>query len=219
MKNKQPKCLTDSDGNQIPIKYLKPYEKTREKKVQAIFTRWTKTRAAVEKCMADCINDLVELQGERAKLPNGDIGAKGNFSVSSFDGLINVQIKQSYNIRLDERSERARDMMLAYAESMIGKVQDIAGVDVQFMRRMIESTFKPTSTGQLSVGKVFDLLKYTVNDPNWIKAQNILRDSMESERSKAYLIVAKKPDRQHDAETIRLDAADCWPMSEAVDAN
>ena len=204
--------MVDSDGNPVPIKHVNAFDRLRDKKVMAIYNRWTKARQVVERCMAECLQDLAELQGERSKQPKGQLGIKGNFSISSFDGLVNVQIRQNYNIVLDARSVQARDMMFEYAESMIGKVKDIAGVDVQFLRKTIATTFKPSSTGQLPIGKVYDLIRLDVRDPQWIKARELLQESMDSQKGKAYLVVAKKPDHQHDAETIRLDAADCWPL-------
>lgn len=220
MSDKQAKFMIDSDGNQVPLKHVNQYDRTRDKKVRAIVGRWIKARKVVESCVAECLKDLDDLQGERTKQPNGALGARGNFSVRSFDGLLSVAIKQSYNITLDARAGQARDMMFAYAESMIGRVKDVAGVDVQFLRDTIATTFKPSSTGQISVGKVFDLLGLGVRDPQWLKARALLQESMDSQKGKAYLIVAVKPDRQHDAEPIRLDAADCWPMvKEVSDAN
>lgn len=212
MKNTDTKFMTDSDGNQVPLKHVNPYDRTRDKKVRAIVGRWIKARKVVESCVAECLKDLDDLRGERSRLPNGALGPRGNFSVSSFDGLFNVQIKQNYNITLDARAGQARDMMFAYADRMVGKVQDVAGVDVLFLRDMIATTFKTSSTGQLSIGKVFDLIRLDVRDAEWLKARALLQESMDSQRGKAYLVVAIKPDRQHPAETIRLDAADCWPI-------
>lgn len=209
-----PKFLTDTDGNPVPLRHVSAYDRLRDKKVKAIYARWIKARGVVERCMADCVKDIIDLQGERAKLPNGEIGLKGNFSVSSFDGLTHVLVKQHYNLKLDDRAKQARDIMLAYAESMVGKVKAVAGIDVQFLRNLITGAFKPSSTGALPVGKVLELIRYTVNDPEWARARSMLIDSMNAEKGKAYLIVGRKPGRQHDLETIRLDAADCWPRSE-----
>ena len=214
----KPTFLTDTDGNPVPLRHVSAYDRLRDKKVKAIYARWIRARQVVERCMADCINDVLEIQGERAKLPNGGIGLKGNFAVSSFDGLINVQVKQHYNLKLDDRAKQARDIMLTYAESMVGKVKAVAGIDVQFLRNLITGAFKPSSTGALPVGKVIELIRYTVNDPEWARARAMLIDSMNAEKGKAYLIVGRKPNRQHDLETIRLDAADCWPQATPVQA-
>jgi len=208
MKTKQIQTMTDTDGLEVPIKHVQPYDRNRDKKVRAILARWEKTRKAIEDCMAACIKDLNDLQGERAKLPNGDLGSKGNFSVSSFDGIVHVQIKQNYNTLLDDRSRQAREIMLAYAERIVGKIE---GMDGAFLSQVITDTFQPTSTGVLSQGKVLKLLRYTIKDKEWERARDLMYASMLPERGKAYLSVGVKPDRQHDPVNIRLDAADCWP--------
>ncbi len=209
MSTKTPKFMTDSDGNQVPIKHVNAWDRLRDRKVRAIHSRWSKTREALEKCMEACLRDLQDLQGARALLPNGDLAPRGNFSVTSFDGLIHVQIKQHYRIMLDDRSIQARDIMLDFAKRIVGRIE---GVDAQFLYQLVEDTFKPTSSGALPVGKVLSLLRYKIKDMAWIRARDMLADSIKPERGKAYLIVGVKADHQHDLKTIRLDAADCWPV-------
>lgn len=210
------KYMINSDGDAVPMRNVTAYEKETERKVQAIYKRWIKTRKAIEKCMADCIDDMTYLAGERKKgAKKGTqkaLGAKGNFSVASFDGLISIQIKQTYQIFLDDRAIQARDLMFAYAKGQIEKVSSAGGEDFPFLMQLIEDTFRPNASGALPYGKVLQLLRYDIKAAAWLKARALLVDSIKPQKSKAYLIVAKKPSRQHDAETIRLDAADCWPM-------
>jgi len=211
MSKKEAKTMIDSDGNSVPLKHVQPYDRLRDRKVRAIHARWIKTRAVLEACMADCIRDLTALQG--ARLDQGDaLGVRGNFSVSSFDGLINVQIKQSYQINLDDRARQARDMMLEYAKALVERV---GGMDGEALSQIITETFKANAMGSLSVGKVISLLRLDIRAAAWIQAKDLLSASLHSKKGKAYLIVGAKPDRQHDIDTIRLDAADCWPVQEA----
>lgn len=205
------KFMTNSDGDPVPIKNVQPYDRLRDKKVRACIARARKAREALEKMMRECLSDISGLRGERSKLVNGSLGAKGNFAVSSFDGLLKVEIKQRFNIMLDDRAKQARDMMLEYVASMIGKAKDVAGVDVNFLHEMITAAFSPNQCGNLSIAKVNDLIKATANYPKLADARSLLIDSMNSEKGKAYLIFSQRPDRQHDFEAIRLDSADCWP--------
>lgn len=217
MKKSETKTMIDSDGNPVPMKHVQAYDRLRDRKVRAIHARWVKTRQAVERCMADCIKDMAELQGAKVDSTGSELGVKGNFSVSSFDGLINVQIKQSYRINLDDRARQARDMMLDYAKALVERV---GGLDGEALGQIITETFKANAMGSLSVGKVLSLLRLEIRAAAWIKAKELLSASIQPEKGKAYLIVGVKPDRQHDAQTIRLDAADCWPIAEEVsDAN
>lgn len=212
MKQAKPKYMINSDGDPVPVKHVSTYEKKTEHKVQAIYKRWNKTRRALEKCMADCVADMAYLQDERVKLPGGKLGKKGNFSVSSFDGLVNIQIKQNYQISLDDRAKQARDLMFDYAEKQVAKMGEASGENFPFLMQLIEDTFRPNSIGALPYGKVLQLLRYDIKAVQWLKARALLVDSIKPQKGKAYLIVSEQVDRQHDAETIRLDAADCWPI-------
>lgn len=220
MAKKAPKTkfMTNADGDPVPMRNVTAYEKETERKVRAIYNRWTKARAMLEKCMTECVADMDFLKGERKKgAKKGTekkLGVKGNFSVSSFDGLITVQIQQSYQIFLDERSIQARDLMLDYANKVVAKVTEAAGENVPFLTQLIEDTFRPNSNGALPYGKVLRLLRYNITAAQWLKARALLVDSIKPQKSKQYLMVGVKPDRQHDAKNIRLDAADCWPMEE-----
>jgi len=176
MKKPATKFMTNSDGDPVPVKNVQAYDRLRDRKVRAVYARWVKARKIVEGVMADSIKDLVELQGARKETGN-DLGVKGNFSVSSFDNLINVQIKQTYRIQLDDRVRQARELMMDYAK---GLAERVGGND---------------------------------GHAPWQRAKALLTESIQPERGKAYIIVAVKPDRQHDAQTIRLDAADCWPTA------
>ena len=118
--------MIDSNGNAIPLKYVSAYDKPRDRATRRILARFEKARANLETVVADSIKDLDEL----AKLKES-LGEKGNFSARSFDGLIQVSIRQQYNIRLDERVIRARELMLEYVSSVLDRVD---GVDVSALR-------------------------------------------------------------------------------------
>ena len=103
----QIKTMRDSHGQLVPVKYVAPYDKLRDKITRRIKARFLKARAALEAVVSDCIADLDELAACKESL-----GAKGNFQARSFDALIQVSIRQQYNILLDERVVRARELML-----------------------------------------------------------------------------------------------------------
>lgn len=213
MAKKAPKTkfMTNADGDPVPMRNVTKFEKETNSKVMAIYKRWTDTRKRIEKCMADCVADMEFLQ-QRTLDEGKKLGAKGNFSATSFDGMISVQIQQSYQILLDQRSIQARDLMLDYAQKVVAKVTEAAGENVPFLTQLIEDTFRPNTNGALPYGKVLRLLRYNITAAQWLKARSLLVDSIKPQKSKAYLMVGVKPDRQHDAKNIRLDSADCWPM-------
>ena len=199
--------MIDSNGNAIPLKYVSAYDKARDRVTRRILARFEKARAALEAVVADSIKDLDEL----AKLKES-LGAKGNFSARSFDGLIQVSIRQQYNIRLDERVIHARELMLEYVSSVLDRVD---GVDVSALRLLVMEAFKANSQGFLSTGRVLSLMRMEVDNAKWREAKRILQDALKPEKGKQYLICERRKTTQGDFKSIRLDIADCWPTEEA----
>lgn len=196
--------MRDSNGHDIPLKYVSKYDKLRDKTARKILARFTSARAMLEKVVVDTIADLETLRNSKEKL-----GEKGNFSACSFDGLIQVAIRQQYNIKFDERVAHARELMMEYVSSVLDKVEN---VDVAALKMLIDEAFKANNDGILSTGRVMALLRMEVNDPKWREAKAILSDSMKPQKGKQYLHCETRPSIQQNFSQIRLDIADCWPI-------
>ena len=198
--------MRDSNGNDIPLKYVAKYDKLRDKTARKILARFLKARKALEDVVVETIADLEALKGEKEKT-----GLKGNFSAQSFDGLISVGIRQQYNIRLDERVIKARELMLDYVNGVLDKVD---AVDVGALKLLVQSAFKANASGYLSTGRILELMRMEVNNAQWREAKEILQDSMKPQKGKQYLFCETRKNMQLDFKTIRLDIADCWPVEE-----
>lgn len=203
MSEKTIKTMTDSMGNNIPVKYVSAYDKARDRATRRILARFQKARSMLEAVVAESIADLDEL----SKLKDS-LGEKGNFSARSFDGLIQVAIRQQYNIRLDERVIHARELMMEYVNSVLDRVD---GVDVSALRLLVTEAFKVNSQGFLSAGRVLSLMRMEVNNDKWREAKMILQAALKPEKGKQYLICESRKTTQGDFNAIRLDIADCWP--------
>lgn len=195
--------MKDSNGNDIPLKYVSAYDKVRDRVTRKILARFLKARAELEKLVASCIDDLDSLKGTKEKL-----GKRGNFQASSFDGLINVQIRQQYNIVLDSRVARARELMLEYIDGILGKV---GGNDAQALKLIVNEAFRANSDGILPTSKIMALMRMEIDNDNWREAKAILQDAIKPQKGKRYLLCETRPSTQREFRAIRLDIADCWP--------
>jgi hypothetical protein len=208
----EPKTMTDNMGAEVPAKYVKPYDRVRDKRVRAVLARFQKARKDLEKLVADSLVDIKAIQDERLKELKQDATEKGNFSCTSFDGLVEVVIEQSYMIRLDDRVRKAREMMMDYARGLV-KGADKDGTDA--LLSLIEGAFEAGASGNLPVARVLSLCRRDIKAAVWLEAKKLLMDSMSTERGRAYLRVRTRPSLQHAWENIRLDIADCWPLPPA----
>ena len=205
MDAKKMRTMTDSNGNEVPVKYISAYDKQRDATVRKVYARFVKARKALEAVVADSIRDLDVLKGGKEKL-----GEKGNFSAQSFDGLLSVSIRQQYNILLDERVVRARELMLEYVNSVLDRVN---GVDVSALRLLVTNAFKANAKGYLSTSRVLELLRMEVNNDKWHEAKQILQDAIKPQKGKQYLACEVRGSTRDDFKAIRLDIADCWPKA------
>ena len=200
------KTMTDVNGQEVPVKYVSAYDKARDSITRRILTKFKSQRAALEKLVAESVALLDELKGGKEKL-----GVKGNFAARSFDGLIKVSIRQKYNIILDERVVRARELMLEYVNGVLNRVE---GVDVSALKLLVDAAFKANSQGFLSTGKVLTLLRMEVKSEKWREAKEILQNALMPQKGKQYLVCEVRKSAQDDFSAIRLDLADCWPSDE-----
>ena len=197
------RTMRDSNGNDIPLKYVSKYDKAKDKTVRSILARFLKARAMLEGVVAETIADLQALADTKEK-----VGAKGNFSARSFDGLVQASIRQQYNIFLDERVVRARELMLGYVEGILSKV---GGNDAAALKLIVAEAFKANAQGFLSTGKVMSLLRMEIDNADWREAKRILQAAIKPQKGKRYLVCERRSSTQGDFEAIRLDIADCWP--------
>ena len=195
--------MRDSNGNDVPVQYVSKYDKAKDKAVRKILARFQKARAMLEQTVAESIADLQSLAATKES-----VGAKGNFSARSFDGLIQCAIRQQYNIYLDERVVKARELMLGYVEGVLSKV---GGNDGAALRLIIAEAFKANAQGFLSTGKIMSLLRMEIDNADWREAKRILQEAIKPQKGKRYLVCERRSSTQGDFEAIRLDIADCWP--------
>lgn len=202
MATKTMKTMTDARGQQVPVSYVTAYDKAKDRTVRRIEANARKLKAQMQAFLADAVAAMEKLSG----LKDG-LGERGNFSARSFDATIQISIRQAWNLRLDERTVKARELMLDYAERELAK----AGGSAFLLKQMIEAAFKVDRLGFLPKTEVAKLLSYKVNDNGWNEGAAILRECQTTERGKRYLIVETRKSTLDKFEVLRLDIADCWP--------
>ena len=196
------KYMKDINGDEVNVKYVCKFDKARDAVSRRILKRFVAGRKVLEQIVRDSIEDLDGLM----KLKES-VGVKGNFQTSSFDGLIQVSIDQQYNIQLDERVAKARELMLEYVQSRLDRMDK---EDV-FLRKLVEDSFRANAKGYLPISSILKLTRYEVKDARWNEARGILQDAMKPVPGKRYLNCRVRSTPQQNFQTIRLDLADCWP--------
>ena len=200
MKKQYTPMMIDSKGDSVPRKYVKRYDRERDRIARRVLARWIKTRATLRTCYNDTLADIESLEmlahGQDVRLG----GVKGNLTFQSFDGLTQISRLARYELRFDERLQAARDLIYAMIDTKSAEIDDDFAV-------IIRNVFAPTSNGMLSRSRVLSLLRYNVRNAEWLRAMDMIRESISSHRGKTLLSVSHKSSRDADWDNVQLDVA------------
>jgi hypothetical protein len=199
------KTMTDAQGQQVPLAYVKPYDRQRDRLARRCKARWEKVRAVIERAYLDTAADLETIEALAADgRTDRKLGKRGNFQFTSFDGLIQVARSARYELRFDERLRTAQEII----EAIISEKAEGADAD---LAELVKGIFRPTSDGLLSQARVMGLFRLKIKHPRWSEAMDLIRESIESRRGKNILSVRTKSSRDTDWSALLLDIASCGP--------
>lgn len=198
---KPEKMMTDAQGNQVPVKYVKRYDRERDRIARRVLARWIRVRTAIEACYRETeadIETIEALAGEERT--DRKMGKKGNFQFCAFDGLIQVARSARYELRFDERLRVAQEII----EGIIR--EKAAGID-EDLAELVKGVFRPSSDGLLSQARVMGLFRLRIKHPEWARAMALIQESIESRRGKNLLSVRVKTSADAEWEGVLLDIA------------
>jgi hypothetical protein len=195
------KTMTDGTGAEIPVRYVKPYDRKRDKIARRILRRFVETRERIVDCYAATLADIDELRDTVAEGGWKLGGPKGNLQFQSFDRLIQVGIEARYNVEFDERLAQAKERIEKFIEAKTD------GVDAD-LRELVLMAFRPTSDGLLSRARILGLLRLNITHPDWAAAMALIRESINTARGKSLLRVEQRASRDAKFARILLNLAD-----------
>ena len=199
-----PDYFVDQKGDNVPKKYVQDYDMERQLELESVVKGWLAERERLEKLLERTMESATYLEGLRGTA----MAERGNMQITSFDGLMQLEITTAWNIVLDDRAIEAKHAMVAYLKKSLGDVKTFE--DHQAILAVIEDTFTPTKGGCLRNAMVVRLLNFKILAQEWQDACTKLRAAMQTIRGKSYLRVNTRPSIQGEWQMIRLDINSCF---------
>jgi hypothetical protein len=192
---------TDPSGEKVPAKYVKPYDRLRDKIARQIEKDWQAEQARLAACKVRTVAAIQKLQEAAAAEAGVDLGGeKGNLQFRSFDGSITISLDRQYRTEFDERLQFAQALIKeAVAEMTEGTDADLAEIATK--------AFTPRKTGNLDMQRIRDLRTYNVSHPKWRQACEIISDCERTIAFRDYIRVAVRPAPNAKPQPITLDIA------------
>lgn len=209
---KTPKIMIDAQGQSVPVAYVKPYDRERDRVARRILKRWQEERNRLARLKADTLADIAALQsyGERNGWAVG--GAKGNVQFSSFDGMVRVRLDARTMVEFDDRFRQAQELILAYADELA------AATGEQDIVTIIRAALTPSAGGMLARSRVIGLLRLNIKAEMWRRAMDLLRDCQFVRSGKTYIYVETRSGADGDWDMIPLDIAAIEPETKETSA-
>mgnify|MGYP000845351636 FL=1 len=190
--SKSQKFYVDPEGNRIPAKHVRPYDRKRDAIANRIFNLWGAEEQRLTALKATTNRLLDEIRDAAAKEAGVKLGgAKRYLQFRSFDGRI--------IIRFENRSKTEFDERISIVQQLIGEAIDELATDagrsgkVQELRKVADAAFKPRGKdGRLDRQRVRDIAAVQVDHPKWRKAADLIRECDKVIGHAEYVRVAKR---------------------------
>ncbi|MGU0823086.1 DUF3164 family protein [Pseudomonas aeruginosa] len=193
--------VKNAAGHLVPEHQVREHDKLRDqvagdlaKQAVAISESLAAFKA---KALGD-IADLIAISAEKYQVKLG--GRKGNVSIVTYDGRYKIERAMAERITFTEEILAAKELI----DQCIRKWSE--GAD-QHLRILVDRAFRANRQGQIKTGDVLSLLRVEIEDPDWQRAMEALKDSIQVNGTAVYIRVYQRVGNTDRYEPISLDIA------------
>lgn len=193
--------MRNATGHLVPIAQVREQDLLRDQTARELAEAAIALNRALagfkKKALGD-IADLVRIAGERYDVQLG--GKKGNVSVTSYDGEFKIVRSVASLIAFTEELEAAKALINACIDRWS------QGADPH-IRMLVDRAFRTDTQGQVKTSAVLELLRVEIDDEDWRRAMEALRDSIQTTGTATYVRVYQRVGDSDQYRAIPLDLA------------
>lgn len=193
--------LEDAQGRLTPVSAIKPIDLKRHEAVVAIMKETFAERDRLIEFKKRIWLRVQDFLAESAKDSGARKfgGAKGNVTLTSFDGKFKVMVAVNDTIQFNEKLQVAKQLI----DKCIASWSEGANEN---LRAIVDDAFNVGKSGLVSTSRVLGLRRLNIKDATWKKAMDAITESMQVANSKTYM---RFYERQQDGsyKQIPLDVA------------
>jgi hypothetical protein len=193
--------MTNAQGHQVPAALVKPLDKLRDQLVRTAVAEAKALRDALQTFKARWLAEtqaLVALAAAEYETTLG--GVKGNLTLRTFDGLMEMTVQVADRLTFDER--------LKVAEALVGECLAEWSADARpELKVIVERAFKTDKEGNVSTGAVLELRRLEIADDRWKRAMDAISDALQRTGTATYLRFYERAGMGAPSVAISLDLA------------
>ncbi len=192
---------TNPKGYNVPDQLVKPLDKLRHSLVYNAVAEAKELQRAMRDFKAKWLSEAQAFVGLAAAEYQTNLGGvKGNLTLRTFDGLMEMTVQVADRLTFDER--------LKVAEALVGECLAEWSANARpELKAIVERAFKTDKEGNVSTGAVLELRRLDIADDRWKRAMDAISDAIQLTGTATYLRFYERPDMGAPAAAISLDLA------------
>lgn len=175
-------------GHLVPIESIKEIDLARDEFVKGVVAKaveMSKSLEALKNQLSGDMQAFLELSAEKYGADLG--GARGNLSLTSYDGKYKVLRAVSERLDFDERLQAAKELV----DDCLREWSKDAGPE---LRTLVDSAFQVDKKGRINAKRILSLRSLNIEHPTWKKAMEAISDAVTVVGSCTYYRVYERDD-------------------------
>lgn len=193
--------MRDSQGRLVPLAAVKAEHKLEDELVRDLFAKAEEASAALKafrESAMGMIGIFLDLLADQYKAQRG--GAKGNVTLSTYDGLLRIQLAIGDQLAFGPELQVAKDLVDACIREWS------KGAD-ENLQAVVNDAFNVDKRGKLNIDRILALRRLNIRDATWLRAMTAIGDAIRVERSKQYLRFYRRKSPDEKLVQLPLDLA------------
>lgn len=188
-------------GHQVPEQLVKELDKTRDDLVRGAVAEAKDLQRRMKDFKAKWLAEtkaFVSLAAAEYQTNLG--GVKGNLTLRTYDGLMEMTVQVADRLTFDER--------LKVAEALVGECLAEWSANARpELKAIVERAFKTDKEGNVSTGAVLELRRLDIADDRWKRAMDAISDAIQLTGTATYLRFYERNQMGAPSVAISLDLA------------
>lgn len=194
--------LTDAKGALVPVELVRPADLLVDEQVRKIMGHARNLSAQIARFKQHTLDDVADLMALLLQDYQTKIGGeKGNVSLTSYDGLLQVRLQVQERFTFGPELQAAKALVDEYLTELTDDSDPV-------LRGLVHHAFRTDNAGLINRAELFRLLRYDIEDARWQSAMRAIKDSIRVEGSKEHVRFYQRPTARAKWEAVTIDVAD-----------
>lgn len=193
--------MTGPKGELVPVEAVKPADKLMHETVMKILgyaQPLAEQIARFKQHTFEDVDSFVALLDQEYGARAG--GRKGNITLTSFDGLVKVQVQVADHISFGPELQTAKSLVDECLKDWTSEARTE-------IRAIVNRAFNVDKEGKVNRAELLGLLRLDIEDGRWGRAMDAIRDSMRVIGSKRYVRFYRRDHAQAQWRAVPIDIA------------